>query len=235
MAINFRVSGNNTVSFSSEPAGNPGAIGIRNHDELSNRDLADQHPISAITFLQEILEGLEGGKADNSDLVAESERAIDAEDEISQDVTSIQAVIPAQASEQNKLADKNFVNSSIATNTAYYISDDGQPFDSVEDLEAYSGTVTNNDYAFVTGIDDDGNAFYDRYKATVVSGDVSWSKEYRLNNSSFTAEQWAAINSGATSSKLLPSVSAIDNGKYLQVVNGVWTATELPLYNGEVE
>ena len=93
----------------------------------------------------------------------------------------------------------DFVNSSIATNTANYISNNGEPFTSVEQLEAYSGTVTNNDYAFVTGIDSEGNTYYDRYKATVSGSTVTWALEYRLNNSSFTAAQWSAINSGITS------------------------------------
>ena len=92
-----------------------------------------------------------------------------------------------------------FVNSSIATNTANYISNNGEPFTSVEQLEAYSGPVTNNDYAFVTGTDSEGNTYYDRYKATVSGETVTWSLEYRLNNSSFTAAQWFAINSGITS------------------------------------
>ena len=95
----------------------------------------------------------------------------------------------------------DFVNSSVATNTANYISNNGEPFTSVEELEAYTGTVTNNDYAFVTGTDDAGNTYYDRYKATVSGSTVTWALEYRLNNSSFTAAQWAAINSGVTSDK----------------------------------
>lgn len=113
-------------------------------------------------------------------------------------LNELSALIPSQASAQNQLADKNFVNSSVSTNTANYISDNGNPFTSVSALEAYSGTVTNNDYAFVTGIDSAGNVYYDRYKATVSGSTVTWAKEYRLNNSSFTAEQWATINSGIT-------------------------------------
>lgn len=107
-------------------------------------------------------------------------------------------LIPTQASASNKLADKDFVNSSIGTNTANYISDNGEPFTSVEELEAYEGEVTNNDYAVVTGVDDNGNTYFDRYKAKVVGSTITWGKEYRLNNSSFTSEQWAAINSGIT-------------------------------------
>lgn len=97
----------------------------------------------------------------------------------------------------------DFVNSSISTNTANYISNNGEPFTSVAQLEAYSGQVTNNDYAFVT---DAHNTYYDRYKASVDSSTtpatVTWAKEYRLNNSAFTAEQWAAINSTVNSTKV---------------------------------
>ena len=115
--------------------------------------------------------------------------------EITDVVDGISAVIPAQATEQNKLADKNFVNSSISTNTANFIG----TFNSVADLEAYSGTVTNNDYAFVVGTDSAGNTVYNRYKYTTATTPASWIFEYALNNSSFTSDQWASINSGITS------------------------------------
>ena len=112
------------------------------------------------------------------------------------DLTPIEELIPEQASSSNKLADKAFVNSSVATNTANYISDNGQPFQSLADLEAYSGTLTNNDYAFVVGTDAAGNTTYTRYKYNASTD--QWAEEYVLNNSSFTADQWAAISSGIT-------------------------------------
>lgn len=105
------------------------------------------------------------------------------------DISDIKALIPSEATAQNQLADKAFTNSSIATNTANYISNNGEPFTSLAQLQAYTGVVTNNDYAFITGIDESSNAYYDRYKATVTGSTVSWAKEYRLNNSSFTAAQ----------------------------------------------
>lgn len=123
-------------------------------------------------------------------------------DTASEGLADVVKIIPTQASEENQLADKDFVNSTVGTNTANYISDDGQPFASLEDLEAYTGAVTNNDYAFVTGTDENGNVYFDRYKATRDGMTVSWAKEYRLNNSSFTAEQWAAIQSGITAEKV---------------------------------
>ena len=111
-------------------------------------------------------------------------------------LTPITELIPEQATPQNQLADKNFVNSSVATNTANYISDNDQPFQSVADLEAYTGPLTNNDYAFVVGTDSAGNTTYTRYKYNATT--QTWAAEYVLNNSSFTAEQWAAISSGIT-------------------------------------
>ena len=123
-----------------------------------------------------------------------------------------------------------FVNSSIATNTANYISNNGEPFTSVEQLEAYSGTVTNNDYAFVTGTDSDSNTYYDRYKATVKGSSVTWSLEYRLNNSSFTAAQWSAINSGITSALVVK----IHTHSNKDVLDGI-TSTDIANWNGKMD
>ena len=109
-------------------------------------------------------------------------------------VDAINALIPAQASAENQLADKNFVNSSIATNTAYFIG----TFDSLDKLNAYSGDKTNNDYAFVKTTDAAGNTLYNRYKWN----GSQWLFEFSLNNSSFTQAQWDAVNSGATAAKI---------------------------------
>ena len=114
------------------------------------------------------------------------------------DISTINGKIPAAASTSNQLADKNYVNSSIATNTANFIG----TFDSLAELEAYTGTVTNNDYAFVATTDTSGNTLYDRYKYTTATTPASWEFEYELNNSSFTSAQWAAINSGATTTNI---------------------------------
>ena len=127
---------------------------------------------------------------------AEETRAEGVEQGLKGDIDAIEAKIPSAASSSNQLADKAFVNSSVATNTANYISNNGEPFTSLAQLEAYSGTLTNNDYAFVVGTDQAGNTTYTRYKYNATT--QTWAKEYVLNNSSFTAEQWAAISSGIT-------------------------------------
>lgn len=129
------------------------------------------------------------------------------------DITAINEKIPEQASTTNQLADKNFVNSSIATNTANFIG----TFNSVAELEAYSGTLTNNDYAFVISTDVDGNTVYNRYK---YNGETEeWLFEYALNNSSFTSTQWAAINSGITSSDVTTIGTALQPNDNITELN----------------
>jgi len=118
-------------------------------------------------------------------------------EELEDDVVEINDKIPTQASTSNQLADKNFVNSSIATSTATFRG----TYDTLAELEEV--TADENDYGFVVSTDAAGNTVYSRYK--YASGE--WVFEYNLNNSSFTADQWAAINSGVTSG-LLDSLEA---------------------------
>jgi len=127
------------------------------------------------------------------------------------DLVPITEVIPAAASDTNQLADKNFVNSSIATATATFrgtyneVTDLGLTTAATEGQIAAAllleiATADNNDYCFVQIPTADGTpseiARIDRYKFN----GTAWAYEYSLNNSSFTAAQWAAINSGITSS-----------------------------------
>ena len=116
-------------------------------------------------------------------------------------VNTIQALIPATASADNQLADKDFVNSSIATATAEFRGS----FTSLDELKATSGNL--NDYAFYLHTDSVGNSIVDRYKWTT----AGWLYEYTLNNSSFTAEQWAAINSTITATLVNSYNSHLNN------------------------
>lgn len=141
-----------------------------------------------------------------------------------QDIAGIEAKIPAQASAQNQLADKAFVNSSIQTNTATFrgtynlVTDLGLTVSATEEQTATAIAThlaslvppvvpENNDYVFVQVPRETSDPTvvvrYDRYKCSVTeAGGVvtrTWGYEYSLNNSSFTADQWAAINSGITS------------------------------------
>lgn len=112
--------------------------------------------------------------------------------DIEASLSSVQELIPNTATSENQLADKEFVNSSITTNTATFKG----TFETADDLPATD--VKANDYAFVIATDSTGNPEYQRYKYS----NNAWAFEYTLNNSSFTAEQWAAITSGITSTKI---------------------------------
>ena len=83
-----------------------------------------------------------------------------------------------------------FVNSSIATNTANFAG-------TFTSESAFPPVATNNDYLFLDTVDEEGNKIFKRYK--YASDTSRWVYEYTLNNSSFTAAQWAAIQSGITS------------------------------------
>ena len=107
-------------------------------------------------------------------------------------VGTIESKIPSQASSTNQLADKEFVNSTVSTSTATFRG----TFDTLSELQATSGDL--NDYAYLEVYDITEPTQvkqYDRYK----HNGSGWAFEYTLNNSSFTASQWAAINSGITS------------------------------------
>lgn len=115
---------------------------------------------------------------------------------LSNEITSINDKIPTEATSTNQLADKDFVNSSIATATASFRG----TVNSKEELKKLIGDL--NDYAYIEVKDETTGLTlrYDRYKytSTVSTETGNWAFEYSLNNSSFTAEQWAAINSTIT-------------------------------------
>lgn len=136
-----------------------------------------------------------------------------------QDVANIEGLIPSQASPSNQLADKNFVNNQVSTNTANFVG----TYNSLAELQAVTG-ATNNDYGFVIEHDSLGNDYYDRYKYN----GSQWMFEYKVESTPFTAEQWAAIQSGITSA-LVTKLSALPtnaelttqlNGKQATLVSG---------------
>ena len=120
---------------------------------------------------------------------AEAARAAGVEGALQAAIDIINGKIPAQATTSNQLADKDIVNSSIQTATAEFKG----TYNSLQELEQV--TANANDYAFVIATDAAGNTVYKRYKWVEGTG---WTWEYDLNNSSFTAAQWAAIQSGIT-------------------------------------
>jgi len=147
----------------------------------------------------------------------------------------IWSVIPTQASSANKLADRNFVNSSIATATATHrgnynlVSDLSLTTAATEvqiatalasKMSAQGLSPDNNDYAYVTVPTADATpteiARIDRYK---YNGTV-WSLEYPLNNSGFASDQWAAINSDITSDLVRKLVALPTDSELAELFGG---------------
>ena len=185
-------------------------------------DKAELAAPQATTYTKTEVDGLIGD---------EETRARAAEQANAGDISTIEGKIPAAASNQNQLADKNFVNQSIATNTAQFkgsyneVSDLHLTTDATRtDIAAELGTVIsgadNNDYAFVQIPTDDATpsviARVERYKFN----GTAWAFEYELNNSGFTAAQWNALNSGITSGLVAKLTALPTNAELTVLLNG---------------
>lgn len=183
--------------------------GMARAEDLSNEELARTRADEALTK----------SVNDNTAAIAdESTIRKDNDDLLSNKIDRINDVIPTQASKINLLADRDFVNSSIATNTATFWG----TFSSLEDLTSEVIRPGKNDYANVR-TQRDGSYIFTRYKysgETVTEHTAydpsEWKYDYTVNSSGFTAEQWAAINSGITETlrnQIGLNTSAIEEAK----------------------
>lgn len=133
-------------------------------------------------------------------------------------IADINALIPNQATSSNQLADKDFVNSSINSMAAFYITSDvaGDPFATRAALIAgpyyFRGqlrTPTQNDYALVSE-----DETHDDLTSRYMYDGGQWVWQYTLNNTRFTQAQIDAINSGITDglvAKISTNETAINN------------------------
>lgn len=189
---------------------------------------------AVIVDLQTIREGAAAGATavQPAALQQEAETRAAADAALGNRVTTIEGKIPVAASPQNQLADKQYVDDGISTATAEFKG----AYNLVTDLHltitatrseiaTELGTVisgaNNNDYAYVQiPVASDAPTTIAKVERYKYNGSA-WGFEYELNNSGFTAAQWAAINSGITSglvSKLsdlptLAQLSVLLNGK----------------------
>ena len=162
---------------------------------------------------------------------AEETRAKAAEKQNADDIDAIEALIPEQASSQNQLADKNFVNNSISTSTAIFRG----TYNEVTDLELTTeATHAQIEAALVTKIamaDNNDYCFVQIPTATATPTEIvsierykfngtTWTYEYTLNNSGFTSDQWAAINSGITSGAVTKLAALPTNAELTILLNG---------------
>jgi len=138
---------------------------------------------------------------DSQALKDEIDRAKLAEEQNSADITAIKAVIPNQASADNQLADKAFVNSSVNAVAATFRGN----FATKAALDAWQtanpGVAKENDYAIVQQDETHSNQQW-RY----LFQENAWVAQYKVNDAPFTEAQNAAINSGATKD-LIDSIS----------------------------
>ena len=150
-------------------------------------------------------------------ITEENSRAQTAEGTLDGKINTINSKIPSAASSSNPLADRAFVNSSMATATATHrgtynlITDLGLTISATREQIANSIVVKlteesivadNNDYTFIqipnSNTKPEEILRVERYKYN----GANWGYEYTLNNSSFTSDQWAAINSGINTTKV---------------------------------
>lgn len=139
-------------------------------------------------------------------------------------INTINSKIPSQASSTNQLADKEFVNSSIANDAATFQG----TFETVNDLPTTN--VKNNDYAFIVSVTSEGNPEYKRYKYN----GTQWIEEFTLNNSSFTANQWAAINSGITDTWINDTNEKLENIISTTIIEITWSDLKAKRDAGEL-
>lgn len=122
-------------------------------------------------------------------------------------VEAIEEKLPTQASQSNKLADRDWVNSTINSLAAFYITKNaqGDPFDTLAELQSatvfYSGgsvrVPTRNDYCLVR-VDEEHESASCRY---IYQGG-QWEFQFVVNETAFTEDQVKAINSGITQEKV---------------------------------
>ena len=146
-------------------------------------------------------------------------------------VDEINGKIPSAATTSNQLADKDFVNSSINSVAAYYITKNaqGDQFATYLELSSattfYSGGVaripTRNDYCIVQADENHDNA------TTRYTYNNGWEFQYVVNETALTSAQLNALNSWITSWKVstydwyaTSKQDALVSGTNIKTING---------------
>ena len=141
--------------------------------------------------------------ATNSDTAIATEAQVKL---VAEDVATINWKIPSAATSSNQLADKDYVNDSINSVTAYYITKNaqGDQWTNYAELAAattfYSWwvqrTPTKNDYTIVLDDENHDNA------TTRYIYNSGWEYQYTVNETALTQAQLDALNSWITSGKV---------------------------------
>lgn len=186
-------------------------------DEIVNREAADAQLGAELGQKQDSLtdpqlaavnSGIDSAK------VAQINQNSDNISDLGTELDGVTEKIPEQASAENQLADKSFVNSSVQTATANFRGNwpnfTEVPSDVAQYPADYAGqkTPSTNDYLVVQDASDypvqEGGAALAgtwRFKYSgewSVYGKAGWHPEYQVNETPLTSDQLAALNSGIT-------------------------------------
>lgn len=192
---------NNAKYYAEQGGGGGGAVrSVNGKTGVVELDSADVGALPASTTLDSIPDGITYKRATAEQLGKIAENA--------DDIEAIEEKIPNQASAQNQLADKDFVNSSINSSTAFFRGAFATraalfavPWQTVDPTA--ENFVSNNDYAYVADDETHEDEAW-RYIYVLQAGGTNngWQPQFRVNESPLTAAQLAAINSGATAEKI---------------------------------
>ena len=170
-------------------------------------------------------------------ITAETAERQSADSALQSEIDTINGKIPNQASAQNQLADKNFVNSSIQNMAAFYVTYDaqGNPFPTkqalIDSTQVYiDGEVRekigHNDYCIVVADESKHEAAGAPTTRYIYQGNLEdvydsskWAFQYVINNSGLTAEQLAALNSGITAGLVSEFIAKPDKNSF-KTING---------------
>lgn len=173
-------------------------VGLGNVDNTSDLN----KPISTAT--QTALNGISGNLTD------ETNARIAADNLINADIDDIHALIPNQATTSNQLADKQFVNSAIQTNSAHFRGNWSTWANVPTDVNDYPAdddgnkTPTTNDYMVVQNASDyTGETLEGAWQFTytglwATNGKSGWQPRFQVNESPLTPAQQTALDSGIT-------------------------------------
>lgn len=161
--------------------------------EISRSTAEDERIENAIQGIHGSIDDLQDETEDLYNKHSDQEDAIG---ELQDRATKLENVIPQEASAQNKLADKDYVNQHISENSATFRGTSAKGLTEQEFLD-WANTLEkeNNDYVFWDTVDGDSDTIFKRYKYN----GQQWVYEYTVTSDNFTPAQWAAINSGLTS------------------------------------
>lgn len=164
--------------------------------------------------------------------ISEHNEDATAHPDIRNSISAIDEIIPAQASDENQLADKAFVNSTVQTGTANFRGNWNSWADVPTDSSLYpvdyagSHIPTVNDYMVVQDVSDYTEETLEgtwRFKYSGVWADDGidgWLPEYQVNETPMTAAQLAALNSGITDTKVT-KLDGISSGAQVNVIESI--------------